>query len=173
MKRLKEYTSFVLALVFLVIAVFLAYDNIQLRRIVNSSVSKEQLVKYEVPNPARFELRKENTGSSEGNDPNQRFSSTSITEEQINRAAVIPFDDGSYGVKIFLNDDGTKKFKKLTADYLNRSIAIFIDDVIISAPVIKSVIESGELIITGNFTEEEATNLQLRLLGSYYIYFGN
>lgn len=58
-----------------------------------------------------------------------------------------------------LNGAGAKKFYNTTARNVNKRFAIVLDDVIMSAPVIKGPIPGGQVEITGRFTIEEATDL--------------
>ena len=64
-----------------------------------------------------------------------------------------------YQVSLEFNDAGTEKFKQATTDNLNKTISIWMDEVMISAPTVNSVISEGKASITGNFTAEEATDL--------------
>lgn len=66
---------------------------------------------------------------------------------------------GGFGVSLDLKGEGPKKFADATAKYLGRQIAIQLDDQVISAPVVQSVIDSGKAQITGNFTAAEAQRL--------------
>lgn len=66
---------------------------------------------------------------------------------------------GGFGVSLDLKGEGPKKFAEATAKHLNKQIAILLDDQVISAPVVQSVIDSGKAQITGSFTAEEAQRL--------------
>ena len=66
-------------------------------------------------------------------------------------------------VLLYFNSEGAKIFKELTQKYLNKPIAIYLDNQLISAPVVREVIENGKAQITGNFTLEEAKTLARRL----------
>jgi len=69
---------------------------------------------------------------------------------------------GKPSVSIRFNDDGAAAFEKATSANIGKQIAIVLDDVIISAPVVQTRI-SGEGRITGNFSSEEAHRLQVML----------
>ena len=58
---------------------------------------------------------------------------------------------------------GAKKFGRATTDNVGRSLAIILDNKIISAPVINEPILGGNGQITGNFTFQSATDLALLL----------
>ncbi len=51
------------------------------------------------------------------------------------------------------------KFAEITRNYIGQSVAIYLDDTILSDPVIQTVIPDGKAIITGNFKAEEAKEL--------------
>lgn len=63
-----------------------------------------------------------------------------------------------YVVALELTEDGAEKFAAATEEYLNKTISIWMDDVMISAPTVESVITEGSASITG-VTAEEATKL--------------
>ncbi|WP_035588372.1 protein translocase subunit SecD [Hippea jasoniae] len=62
-----------------------------------------------------------------------------------------------------LNSEGARIFAKFTATHIGKRLAIVLDNVIYSAPVIQSRIGGGRGQITGNFTLEEAHDLALVL----------
>lgn len=59
-------------------------------------------------------------------------------------------------VAIEFNNDGKKIFSKVTQANIERNLAIVLDGVVQSAPVIRSHIPDGRAIIEGNFSMEEA-----------------
>ncbi len=68
-----------------------------------------------------------------------------------------------YYVLMRLNSRGKKAFERLTRENVGKALAIVLDDVIFSAPVIQEPIPGGEARITGNFTPEEARDLAIVL----------
>ncbi|MDO5292244.1 MAG: protein translocase subunit SecD [bacterium] len=62
-------------------------------------------------------------------------------------------------VQLVLNEEGTKKFAEATAANLQKPISIIYDGEEISAPTVQSTITTGEAIITGQETLEEAKAL--------------
>ena len=66
-------------------------------------------------------------------------------------------------VRFALDKEGGKIFATVTERYIGRQLAILLDDQVVSAPRIQSVIPGGEGVITGNFTTEEARDLALVL----------
>lgn len=89
---------------------------------------------------------------------------TDLTGEQLERADVT-FDPntGLPTVSLAFNKEGRDLFAQLTADHLGETIAIYLDGVIISAPVVQSEILNGEAVISGDFTLEETKELAQRL----------
>ena len=66
---------------------------------------------------------------------------------------------GQYGyphVSLEFNKDGAKMFARVTGENVDRNLAIVLDGVVQSAPVIRSRIPDGKAIIEGNFPMEEA-----------------
>ncbi|MCP4746083.1 MAG: protein translocase subunit SecD [Desulfobacteraceae bacterium] len=86
-----------------------------------------------------------------------------ITGEYLSEAKV-KFDPstGEPYVGIKFNNMGSKLFAKLTANNINKRLAIVLDGKVYSDPVIQSKI-SGEGMITGNFTDDSAKSLALIL----------
>ncbi|MBI5035463.1 MAG: protein translocase subunit SecD [Chloroflexi bacterium] len=66
-------------------------------------------------------------------------------------------------IQFTLSDDGAKIFGDYTAKNVNKYLAITMDKMVISSPVIKSPITGGSGIIEGQFTLQEAHNLVLQL----------
>ena len=74
-------------------------------------------------------------------------------DRQVNRAVVSFTFDRS----------GSKKFARATSNSVGKRMAIILDNKIISAPVIREPILSGNGQITGDFTFQTATDLALLL----------
>ncbi len=66
-------------------------------------------------------------------------------------------------VGIRFNSRGARLFDQLTAAHVGERLAIVLDDIVYSAPVIRERISGGVAQITGNFTEEEAKDLAIVL----------
>lgn len=62
-------------------------------------------------------------------------------------------------VSMQMNATGAKIWKRLTADNINRRIAIALDNYVYSAPTVINEIPTGNSQITGNFTLDEAKDL--------------
>mgnify|MGYP000951496494 FL=1 len=82
-----------------------------------------------------------------------------LTGEDVQTASVAQDKNGQYMVLLKLKPSGVEAFSKATAENIGRRIAIFIDDLCISAPVVESHITSSEATITGNFTFDSAKAL--------------
>lgn len=92
------------------------------------------------------------------------FAATDLTGSDLKKASVT-FDQqtGKPVISLEFNPSGTDKFAKLTRDYLNQPIAIFLDQQLLTAPVVQSEITTGQAIITGNYTLDEAKALVIQL----------
>ena len=66
-------------------------------------------------------------------------------------------------VSFTLDRLGAQKFGRATTDHVGKRLAIVLDGKIISAPNINEPITSGNGVISGNFTFQEATDLALLL----------
>jgi SecD/SecF fusion protein len=78
----------------------------------------------------------------------------------INRSDIesVKISDSNEGTKIMikLKPSSVGVFADATKANLNKSIAIVIDNKVYSWPVVRSVIEKGEIEVTGSFTKNEA-----------------
>jgi SecD/SecF fusion protein len=80
--------------------------------------------------------------------------------------AFVRFDQSSFGepiVALEFNPEGAKKFAEITANNIGKRLAIVLDGKVHSAPRIKDAIPSGEAVITGRFTPEDAQDLSIVL----------
>jgi len=92
------------------------------------------------------------------------FLSTGIDGRHLERAQLV-FDPqtGVPQVNLNLNSEGAKLFAEITRKNLGKIVAIYLDGVPISAPVVQSEIPDGSAIISGKFTPQEAKLLVTRL----------
>lgn len=89
---------------------------------------------------------------------------TGLTGKQFTHASASPNTNGiGYVVNIQFNAEGQKLFTELTKRNLNKPIGIFLDEQEISAPTVQSVIDTGQAVITGNFTAVTASELASNL----------
>jgi len=70
---------------------------------------------------------------------------------------------GKAAVSLKFNAEGSKLFDEATSVNVGKQIAIVLDNVVISAPVVQQRISGGEAQITGKFTTEEANKLAIML----------
>lgn len=88
------------------------------------------------------------------------FISTGLTGRYLKKAR-LEFDQTTYAphVAIEFNEEGTALFAKITKENLNKILAIFLDGVPISTPVVQSEITNGQAVISGSFKIDEAKTL--------------
>jgi preprotein translocase subunit SecD len=79
--------------------------------------------------------------------------------------ARLSFDsmENQYFVSIDFDGKGARKFADITEQYLQKRLAIVLDNAVYSAPTIQSKIVGGHARITGNFTQEEGKVLAIAL----------
>ncbi len=81
-----------------------------------------------------------------------------------NAAAGQDNQSGGWDVNFTFNSAGARKFGDVTRNNIGRRLAIVLDNKVLSAPVIQSVIAGGQGVITGSdFTAQSATDLALLL----------
>ncbi len=92
------------------------------------------------------------------------FNSTSLTGQYLEKAE-IGFDQQTGVPLIFLqfDDEGSDLFEELTRNNVGKILAIYIDGVPISTPVVNEPISGGRAQISGSFTIDEAKELARNL----------
>lgn len=93
-----------------------------------------------------------------------KYIATQLTGRYLKKATV-EFNSTTYQPVIGLqfNDEGSKLFEEMTKANVGKTIAIYLDGQILSAPVVQAVISGGQATITGTFTPQEAKTLVGRL----------
>ena len=88
------------------------------------------------------------------------FTSTTLTGKYLDKAE-IGFEQNTQAPLILLqfDDEGSDIFEDLTSRNIGKPIAIYIDNVLISAPVVQDAISGGDAQISGQFTVPEAKEL--------------
>lgn len=88
------------------------------------------------------------------------FENTELTGRYL-ESAQVQFDPNTNQpvVSLTFNEEGSKLFAALTKANIGKSIAIFLDGEIISAPVVRDEIRNGKAVISGRFTAQEARDL--------------
>ena len=67
--------------------------------------------------------------------------------------------NGKSEVSMTMNSAGARDWKRITGENVNKCIAIVLDDLVYSAPVVNGEIAGGRSSITGNFSLDEAKDL--------------
>jgi preprotein translocase subunit SecD len=89
---------------------------------------------------------------------------TLLTGESLESAKVAISDRfGQPYVSIKFNPQGAQDFERITGDNVKRRLAIVLDGIVHSAPVIQERISGGNAQITGSFTMDEARDLAIVL----------
>ncbi|MEE8378262.1 MAG: protein translocase subunit SecD [Candidatus Aminicenantaceae bacterium] len=88
---------------------------------------------------------------------------TEVTGKDLRMARTSTDDYNNPVVMFTLSPDGSKRFHKTTQDNVGRQLAIVLDDIVQSAPVIEEPIPTGEGRISGRYTREEADDLSIVL----------
>jgi SecD/SecF fusion protein len=89
-----------------------------------------------------------------------RSSDVTIGGETVTKAtpSKVP-TTGQVVVDVEFNSEGTRAFARLTSRHVGRQLAIVLDDIVRSAPVLRSEINNGRCEISGSFTWKEASEL--------------
>lgn len=89
-----------------------------------------------------------------------RYKATGLTGRYLDTATVA-FDQttGIPYVTLSFTKEGGDLFAEITKNNVNKTLAIFLDDELISAPVVREEITGGEATINGDFTIVEAKEL--------------
>jgi len=95
----------------------------------------------------------------EGENLDQR---TGLTGKDLAKAAVEFDQAGKPQIALTFTAEGGEKFAEITGRNVGKRLAIFLDDAILTAPVVKEQI-TGNAVITGDFTLEEAKRIVAQL----------
>jgi len=89
---------------------------------------------------------------------------TGLTGKHVKKAS-LTFDPqtGKPQVALSFTEDGGKIFAKITERNVGKPVAIYLDQFLLSAPVVQQKIEEGNAVITGNFTIDEAKKLAIAI----------
>ena len=81
------------------------------------------------------------------------------------RRSDIKFDQNTGKVQVGLefNEEGSKLFEEITKRNIDKPVAIFLDNELISAPKVNETITGGNAVITGEFSVEEAKQMSIAL----------
>ena len=92
------------------------------------------------------------------------YDRTALTGRYLDKA-LLDFDQTTNRPRVSLqfNSEGSKIFAELTKANVGKQVAIFLDGLPISAPVVNEEITGGKAVISGNFSVDEAKTLVGRL----------
>ena len=89
---------------------------------------------------------------------------TGLTGKHIKKATVdFNSQNGQPQVALSFNEEGKKLFGEITTTNVGKKVGIFIDQFLISAPVVQQPITDGNAVISGNFTLETAKQLAIAI----------
>lgn len=88
---------------------------------------------------------------------------TVITGAMMESTGALYTDFGQWTIEFTLSEAGGEIFGAYTAAHIGQPLAIVVDGVVRSAPIIQGRLDTGG-VISGNFTEEEARQLALQLM---------
>lgn len=107
------------------------------------------------------------TENAEATDSALIFISTELTGKDLKKSGVSfsgqGVQSGQPVVDLEFTPEGAKKFAALTEANVGRPLAIFLDDRLLTAPVVNEPILDGRAVISGNFTADQATQLSVQL----------
>ncbi len=92
------------------------------------------------------------------------FKNTDLTGKYI-KNAFVSFNPqtGEPQVALEFNKEGAKLFEQITARNIGKPLAIFVDETLISAPIVNEKISGGQAVIAGNFSVKEAKQLAIAI----------
>ena len=91
------------------------------------------------------------------------FQKTELTGQYLDRTSTGQDVVSGIFVQLQFNSEGTELFKEITTNSVGKPLAIVLDGQIISAPTVNDALTDGTAIITGNFSWDEARELQQNL----------
>jgi preprotein translocase subunit SecD len=126
---------------------------------INTDFAKEDTPLPSVEKPADTD---ESFGSNLSSLTNKVFH-TVMTGADLKSVQVITGPTGEYQVAFELTPNGSNIFRDFTTQNIGESLAIVLDNQVISAPVINEPITDGQGVITGNFDYETSNALAIQL----------
>lgn len=82
-----------------------------------------------------------------------------LNGSDIKKASATTDSDGLPQVSLELTEEGTTKFAEATKEYLGKTISIYMDEDLLRAPQVSSVINNGSAVITGMKSMDDAKTL--------------
>src|SRR3989338_2156874 len=122
--------------------------------------------KTEAPKDAPVEVKADPDGKIDlgSIDLSQKFMATELTGRYLQKATLEQDPNTRrWIVKLQFDAAGTALFAKITKENIGKMVAIYLDGVPVSTPVVREEIPNGEAVISGDFTPQEAKILVGRL----------
>lgn len=92
------------------------------------------------------------------------FVDTALTGKHVKKASVtFNQENGQPQVALSFSTEGAKLFGEVTKRNVGKPVAIVVDNLLISAPVVQQEIVDGNAVITGSFTTDEAKKLAITI----------
>ncbi len=135
-------------------------------KIVDDENSLDEALRGNIPEGdiIAYGLRSDRSTGQKGSVPYLLKNKALLTGASLETAKVQISDRyGEPNVSIKFNSQGAADFDRITGDNVRKRLAIVLDGVVHSAPVIQERISGGQAQITGNFTMEEARDLAIVL----------
>lgn len=110
-----------------------------------------------------YEYEKDAKGMSRPGTPYLVQAQPNLTGQDLSNARLSYSQGALPVVDLELNSEGAKKFADVTTANVGKRLAIVLDGIVQSAPVIKERIPSGRAQVSGHFTTQEANDLALVL----------
>ncbi|HOG13414.1 MAG TPA: protein translocase subunit SecD [Smithellaceae bacterium] len=135
-------------------------------KLVDEENSLDEALRGNVPEGSiiAYGAREDKAGSQRGQAPYLLKNKTLLTGASLETAKVQISDRfGEPHVSIKFNSQGAADFDRITNENVRKRLAIVLDGVVHSAPVIQERISGGQAQITGNFTMDEARDLAIVL----------
>ncbi|WP_034850023.1 protein translocase subunit SecD [Clostridium hydrogeniformans] len=79
-----------------------------------------------------------------------------LTGKEVENAGSRIDQNGKAIIDLEFNEDGKEKFKAATEKYIGQQISIYMDDEVLTSPMVKNVINDGKAIIEGSKSIDEA-----------------
>lgn len=79
-----------------------------------------------------------------------------LTGKLVKNATARPGQNGEPLIDLEFDDEGAEAFKEATQKYIGQKISIYMDEELLTAPVVKAVINDGKAVIEGSKSLEEA-----------------
>jgi preprotein translocase subunit SecD len=135
-------------------------------KIVDDENSMDEALRGNIPEGdiIAYGLRTDKSTGQRGSMPYLIKNKTLLTGASLETAKVQISDRfGEPNVSIKFNSQGSTDFDRITNDNVRKRLAIVLDGIVHSAPVIQERISGGQAQITGNFTMDEARDLAIVL----------